>query len=265
MTLAETHQLDRDTALEPLAEGLWRGRISEAWWIVAGPFGGYVSGFFTRALMAVAPDRPPRSLTVHFLEPPAAGDVDVSAEVLRVGGAMTTVSLRMTQNGRPIAVALASAATWKDGQAEWADAAMPDVPSVAQSRQFGGSNVSPRFFENFDIRFAAGGTPETASERAYNAAWMRHKPGRPLDHLAVTALADGWMPAAFSRLGRFAIVPTLDLTIHFRAPLPHDGEWALVTNTSRISAGGVWDQDTDVWAADGTLLAHGRQLALMRG
>jgi acyl-CoA thioesterase len=87
----------------------------------------------------------------------------------------------------------------------------------------------------------------------------------PLDHLAITALSDTMIPAAFSRLGRPAIVPTLDLTIHFRAPLPAAGEWVLAAYRSGRSAGGAWEEDGELWSRDGTLLAQSRQLALMRG
>jgi acyl-CoA thioesterase len=265
VSVAATHPFDRDTALEPLGEGLWRGRIQEHWWVVAGPFGGYVSSFFTRALQELVPDRSPRSLTVHFLSAPEAGDVEVSGRVERIGGSMTSVSLRMTQDGKTVATALAAAAAWRDGEAEWAQSAMPLVAPPEECTDVHLSSPAPRFFEQFDIRFADDGTPVQGSARAYNAAWLRQKPGRVLDHLGVTALADGWMPASFSHLRRFAFVPTLDLTIHFRAPLPHDAEWALVTNTSRLAAGGVWDEDTEVWAPDGTLLAQARQLAIIRG
>jgi acyl-CoA thioesterase len=42
------------------------------------------------------------------------------------------------------------------------------------------------------------------------------------------------------------------------------GEWVLADYRSRISAGGVWEEDGELWAPDGTLLAQSRQLALIR-
>ena len=76
-------------------------------------------------------------------------------------------------------------------------------------------------------------------------------------------MSDGWMPAAFSKLGRPFGAPTVDLTIHFRAPVA-GGEWVLADYRSRFSAGGVWEEDGELWARDGTLLAQSRQLALIR-
>ena len=102
------------------------------------------------------------------------------------------------------------------------------------------------------------------AERARNLAWLRLREGGPLDELAVVALSDGWMPAAISKLGRFAIVPTFDLTIHVRAPLPAPGEWLLGDYRSSFSAGGAWEEDGELWAQDGTLVAQSRQLAMIR-
>ena len=92
--------LDADTALEPLTPTRWRGEINDRWWVVRGPFGGYVAAFLTRALIAAVDDpaRRPRSLTIHYVEAPEAGPVEVTATVERTGRASTTVSLRMEQD-----------------------------------------------------------------------------------------------------------------------------------------------------------------------
>ena len=42
------------------------------------------------------------------------------------------------------------------------------------------------------------------------------------------------------------------------------GDWVLADYRSRFSAGGVWEEDGELWALDGTLLAQSRQLALIR-
>lgn len=257
--------LDRDTTLEPLGEGRWRGSIHKRWWVVAGPFGGYVSGFFVRALQELAPERHPRSLTVHFLAAPQEGEIEVEGTVEREGGAQTSASLRMTQAGETVALALAAAARWKDGEAEWQAAEMPEVPEPEDSFVVDPDRAGVPFQKNFDIHFAGGGSPVRPSERPLNIAWLRLKSGPQLDHLTVAAMADCWLPPAFSFLGRAAMVPTLDLTVHFRAPLPHEAQWCLVVSSSRRAVGGVWECDTDVWARDGTLLAQARQLAVIRG
>ena len=255
--------LVEDTEIERIGEDRWRGEVSERWWILRGPFGGYLSAFLARAALATA-ERPLRTLTVHFVDAPQAGPLDVLAVPERVGRSSTSLSLRLEQEGRPVALALAGCAAWRDGEPEWADRRAPEAPAPDDCPAVTRVDGAPRFHDRFDLRWVAGGFIGHPQERAHNLAWMRLEEGGPLDHLAVTAMSDGWLPAAFSKLGRFAIVPTFDLTIHFRAPLPAAGEWLLADYRSRFSAGGAWEEDGELWAQDGTLVAQSRQLAMMR-
>ena len=250
---------DADTALEPVTPTRWRGEISDRWWVVRGPFGGYVAAILVRAMIAAVDDpaRRPRSLTVHYVEPPVAGPVDVTASVERAGRASTTVNLRLEQDGRPVALALGSCATWRDGEPEWAERA-PEAPPPDACERY--EPFRAGFLERLEIRPVG---PLMGEGAARNLAWLRLDPPRRLDHLALTALSDGWMPAGFSKLGRLFGAPTVDLTIHFRAPVACP-DWVLADYRSRFSAGGIWEEDGELWAPDGTLLAQSRQLALIR-
>ena len=62
-------------------------------------------------------------------------------------------------------------------------------------------------------------------------------------------------------------VPTVDLTVHFRAPLPHptmsDDDFCLVAFRTQVAAEGFVEEDGEVWSPDGILLAHSRQLAAL--
>ena len=236
------------------------GLIDEEMWVVAGPFGGHVASFFTRGLAAET-GRPPRSLSVHFLKAPQAGPVEVETTVEREGRTISFVSQRMTQEGRTVALGLGSAGEPHQSEHEWLDAEPPQVAPPEDCVPIRQSSRAPRFFGRFDIRFADGGSPVQPIDRAYNVAWMRHEDGRRLDAEALTYLADGWMPAAFSRIGGFLVVPTVDLTIHFRG---EGEEWGLVVNRSAQSGGGTWVEDTDVWSPAGELLVVARQMAVIR-
>jgi acyl-CoA thioesterase len=256
-----------DTALEPVGEHRWRAQVSERWWILQGPYGGYISAMLMRALLATVDDpaRPPRSFTVHFLEAPAAGPVEIAAHVERTGRSASSVSLRMEQDGRPMALALASAGVWREDQPAWDDLRAPDVPGPDDCPAVPQREGMPPFMGNFDIRWVEGGGLGHPAERARNVSWVRPHEAGPLDHVAATALSDTMLPAAFSRLGRPAVVPTLDLTIHFRAPLPVGGDgWGLAVFGSRLSAGGTWEEDGELWSSDGRLLTQSRQLAMIR-
>jgi acyl-CoA thioesterase len=117
----------------------------------------------------------------------------------------------------------------------------------------------PPFLGNFEVRWVEGGPG-----RARNVTWVRPRESGPLDHVAVTALADTLIPAAFTRFGRPLVVPTLDLTVHFRARLPVQEQWALCVHESRLAAGGTCEDDGEIWSRDGRLLAQSRQLAIVR-
>src|SRR5688572_4598439 len=141
------HGLLEDTRLSRDGDGRFRGEVSEDWWIERGPFGGYLSAFLVRAMLAERddPQRPPRSLTVHFLDAPAAGPVEVAVDVERAGRSSTVLSLRMEQEGRPIALALAGAATWRGGEPEWADLQAPAAPPPEDCPPVPRVKGAPRF------------------------------------------------------------------------------------------------------------------------
>jgi hypothetical protein len=68
------------------------------------------------------------------------------------------------------------------------------------------------------------------------------------------------------RLTRPAALPTIDLTVHFRAPdaaAAVDGEPVLAVFRSSTAADGFFEEDGEIWSRDGVLLAHSRQLALL--
>ena len=70
------------------------------------------------------------------------------------------------------------------------------------------------------------------------------------------------------RTDQRVVAPTIDLTIHFRAPLPLDGmgpdDHALVLFSSRHAQHGFVEEDGQVWTPDGRLIAMSRQLAILR-
>jgi hypothetical protein len=62
--------------------------------------------------------------------------------------------------------------------------------------------------------------------------------------------------------------PTIDLTVHFRAALPRTPdpdpeELCLARMRGRLIHEGFFEEDGHIWAADGTLLAQSRQLAIL--
>jgi acyl-CoA thioesterase len=260
---------DADTALEPIAPGRWRAELHERWSVARGPNGGFVGALAARAAEA-AGERPLRSLTTQFLEAPEPGPVDVVAVVERAGGSTTAVSVRIERDGRPTALALATLGAWRDGEAEWQDAAMPAAPGPEEAFRLDPSRSgAPAFVGNFDMRRAIGDAPQAGPSEGLTGGWVRTAVPHAVDSARIVAFADCWLPAAYSRLGAVVPAPTLDLTVHVRAPLPPAGmgpeDFVLCVFRTRWASGGLWEEDGELWSPDGVLLAQSRQLALIRG
>jgi acyl-CoA thioesterase len=163
-----THDLDADTALAPLTLTRWRGEISDRWWVLRGPFGGYVATFLTRAMLSAVDDpaRRPRSLTVHYVEAPKAGPIEVAATIERIGRSATSVSLRLEQEGAPVALALGSCAAWRDGEPEWTEP-VPEAPPPEACERLARLDPMPGFLDRFEIRPVHpvfGGTPRSRTD-----------------------------------------------------------------------------------------------------
>ena len=254
-----TTRFDADTALEG-ADGRWRARVIDRWFVQKGPNGGFVAALATRALAAVAggEDRAPRSLTLHYLAPPDAGEIDVVAAVERAGRTTTFASLRVLQDGATVAYGIGCCSVWREGQPEWDELERPDVPRADELASLEPAEGLPRFLSNYELR-------PLAAPRV--GAWMRAAEPRPADAVLLAALTDAWVPSAFTHMEQPTFVPTIDLTIHWRAaPGVPAGEhpWVLGLFSTRLGAGGTWEEDGELWSEDGVLLAHSRQLAIVR-
>jgi acyl-CoA thioesterase len=261
-------KFERDTAVRRVADGTYEGDISRDWWIVRGPNGGYVAAIVLRAMTATLGDdeRQVRSLTVHYTRAPEEGPVRVDCTVERAGRSLTTLSARMTQDGALVALALAAFSTPWDAALEYDDVPAPEVPAPEQIDELPWVPPMPPMSRNFDMRFAIGGFPFTSSDESAIGGWIRLREPTASDGALVAQLADAFFPAPFVRASKPFAAPTIDLTVHFRAPLPAPGsrpdDFYLCRFESRLARDGFFEEDGLIWARDGTLLAQSRQLAL---
>ena len=260
-------RFDTDTAVAPLGDGRFSATIDRAWWVGRGPHGGYVAAIVLRALTAALsdPSRAPRSLTIHFTAPPREGPVEIEARVERTGRSLSTLSARMTQGERLVALALAAFSLPYPSAIEFGDAP-PAVRPPEEARAVPEMPEVPGFIRFLDMRPALGGRPFSGADEALTGGWLRLAEPRPLDPIALAFYADAWWPAAFPRLERPALAPTVDLTIHFRATLPPSEEphdFLLGAFRSRAAGEGFVEEDGELWTRAGRLLVQSRQLALL--
>jgi hypothetical protein len=266
------NRFERDTAVRRAGEGRYAARLDRGWWITRGPNGGYVAAIVLRALIGAVSDpaRRPRSLTLHYTSPPAVGEVEVRTRIERKGRGLTTATARLVQGEKLRAIAVGAFGLDRPGPT-FGLRTMPEVPpperSLPLAKALGAADVPIR--DRYESLLAVG-PPLAPSNEAVSGGWirLREDPG-PIDAPLVAAYTDAWPPAVFTQRERLALsrgVPTVELTVHFRAPYPEGADprdFVLVVFRAYTLRDGFVEEDGEVWTHGGVLLAQSRQLAVL--
>jgi acyl-CoA thioesterase len=271
---------DRDTAVRPVgdrpadgsgAESVYAAEVSPDWRAGRGPHGGYLAAMILRALVETVadPQRAPRSLTIHYARAPEPGPVSIRTVVEREGRSLSTLSARMERDGRLIAIALAAfSVPWSAPEISELEQPAVDPPDpVRESGLL--SPAAPHFTRHLVLQPRVDAPPFSGSDGPMEfTAWVGLAQPRALDALSLAFFSDALLPAVFMRLTEPSVVPTVDLTVHFRASLPRSsdpdpGELCLARMSTRVIHEGFFEEDGVIWAPDGTVLAQSRQLAIV--
>lgn len=247
---------------------VWSGELASGWQTPRGPLGGYVMAIVINALdLEVGdPQRQARAVTMHFLRVPEAGPVRVLTATERRGRSLTSVSGRLEQDGKLIGIALGAwSAPWDGPLLDNAPApdAAPSDPSGAGDHPRG--EDAPEFAHRLRWQHRFGEAPFTGAAEGLSGGWIGLTEERPIDAAAIAVMADAWLPAPWPMLTAFAPAPTIDLTIHFRSPLPAPGQMLLGRFRSDYVREGFFDESGELWDETGTLVAQSRQLGLLLG
>jgi acyl-CoA thioesterase len=265
-------------ALEEVSESerLFAAEVSSDWRAGRGPHGGYLAAILLRALIETVADptrsggRAPRSLTIHYARAPKPEPVSIRVVLEREGRSLSTLSARMEQDGAVIALALAAfSVPWP--APEIYEEPMPDVAPPDQQRRSGKLlfEGAPPFTQHLVLQPRIGVIPfQGASAPMEVGAWLGLAEPRPLDALSLAFLSDAMFSPPFIRIDQPATSPTVDLTIHFRASLPrvanpNPNELCFARFSTGLLHEGFFEEDGVIWAADGTVLAQSRQLAIL--
>ena len=266
---------DRDTAVRQQShdgtEFVFAAEVSPEWRAGRGPHGGYLAAMLLRALIKTVADpaRSPRSLTIHYASAPDPGPVAIRTSIERAGRSLSTLSARMEQDGKLIALVLAAFSVPWSGP-EISDIEMPQVAPPDATREPGTliKLGAPPFTRHITLQPRFGGMPFTGVEQPMElGGWLALAEPRPIDALSLAFFTDALIPAPFMRTAQPNAAPTIDLTIHFRAATPlaslDPDEMCLVRIRGGVIHEGFFEEDCVIWASDGTVLAQSRQLALL--
>ncbi|HEY0902368.1 MAG TPA: thioesterase family protein [Marmoricola sp.] len=277
-----TFELDRGIAVSSEGDGAYTADLDSGWLVGGGLNGGYllaVIGNAVRDVLAARGHVDPFSVSAHYLSASVPGPACVRTSVVRSGGRFSTVAATLVQDVDGVPTPRISAlATYGDLDAAHdatTDAAaaalhlalpVPDLPPREECLPTRDAPEEIRRMAPLIERFGTLLDPATAmwavgrpSRQGLIQGWFRLADDRPLDPIALLMVVDALPPVTFD-LGMPGWAPTLELTAHVRArPAPG---WAVVRHRTRTVAGGLFEEDCEVWDSTGQLVAQSRQLAL---
>jgi len=251
---------DALTTAAPAGDGRFLWDVPDGWQQGRGAFGGIVLAALTRAAETVVADpaRPLRSLTAEIVGPVQPGRAELVVEVLRAGTGVTTVAVRLIQDGvqahavgafgktRPTFTAAPSLAP-PDLSRSWRDL----VPMPV------GPPLGPVFSQQVEFRYLGAGADTSVD------GWVRLRaPGAARDAAYTVALADCWWPALLSPgAGPPRAVATLTFALERLASLDGLDPEAPLRYRATVLAGGdgYAVEQRELWGEDGRLVALNQQ------
>ncbi|HDZ57139.1 MAG TPA: thioesterase family protein [Pseudomonas xinjiangensis] len=234
-------------------------------------YGGLVAALVYEGMRAkVLEGRPVRSLAITFVGPVAPGEpMQVEAQVLREGKAVTQMFGKATQNGQVMCIIQGSFGASRESEvkvpAEPAPQARPPHDCVEMPYIEG---LNPVFIKNFSVRWAFGDLPFTNSSKREMGGWMsfRNDEGT-IAEAHILGLVDVWPPAVLPHLKQRAPASSLTWTIEFVQPQPAVGNTDYLLYRAEIehARDGYGHASAMVWTERGDLVAISRQTVTVFG
>lgn len=262
-------EFDEAIALTPVGEHEYAAELGDRWQIGAAVNGGVLMATLGHAIALGLPAKPdPFAFSAHFMSASRPGPAQVTTRVIRDGGTVATVEAELSQEGQQRIAVLATYGDLSRLPDDVRTSASPvQLPPVEQcvSHEMAPSGTAkvPPLMQRLDVRFDPACVGWALGEPSGNGelrAWFRMKDGREPDPLQLLLVLDALPPVTFD-LGLMGWAPTLELTAHVRAR-PAPGWLAVCTSTSNL-AGGLFEEDCEVWDSTGRLVAQSRQLAMV--
>jgi acyl-CoA thioesterase-2 len=265
--------LGKDTAVELIEPGLYRGCLNQDWEIW-GPNGGYIASVAFRAAAAHAELPRPASFSCQYLAVGEFTDVDARVVTTRRTKRAESVTVELHQGERLL---LTAQAWFIDAEHEGLEhdfATAPEaphwstLPTIAErvaAMPERDENFKPfNFWLNFDERptsWVDNWEDRDAGDPIFTN-WLKFEPRPDVDDIAIDAarliiLADtvSW-PAAVRahKPPLYWMAPSLDLNVQFHRFRP-ECDWLLMYGRADVSTQGLFAFNGQVWTDDNVLLA----------
>ncbi len=193
--------------------------IPDEWFQGRTAFGGILTAMIVKAIKSEVDDQRLLSFVTTSFINPLTPDVSFKIVVsnLPEGRSVTHMEGRAIQEGKTIAVVLAGLGVPRELSINIEGAEAPVV--LAPEKGFELTyipNVSPKYFQNFNLSQVLGDLPFTGSKRSQMGGWMRFKDD--LDEITdahVIALIDAWPVGILPMLDTPSPMSTLSWNIEF--------------------------------------------------
>jgi hypothetical protein len=256
------------TAVQAIDAGTYGVDIDGRWSVNNVPNGGYLLALLLRAVIAESGHPDPIATSAHFMNPPVAGPAQVVVETLRSGRTTSTLHAHLRQDDRPL-IDLTATMGELDARStpEWSGPTPEPVAPVDECVPAlidlpNGTHVG--LLEHVDLRL----DPQTlgwfSGHPAGSLAMRGHvrlADGTQPDPLVLALAVDALPPTVFG-LGRLGWAPTVQLSLFTRAR-PAAG-WLTVHLRGRLVRDDWFDEEAEVYDANGDLVAQSRQIARVR-
>ena len=153
-----------------------------------------------------------------------AGDAELQIDIEKKGRTLSTVTAKLTQGDRTIALAIATFAAARDNYS-FCDLKPPIVPKANEiaTTNTMGPDIEGHvpFRDHYDQLLAIGPIPPETADDASVGGWTRFRENRQFDDLAIVAISDSWYPGLMVKDTPVPVhAPTVDYTVHFVSSVP---------------------------------------------
>ena len=247
--------------------------VPEGWTQGRTAYGGLSAAYAVLAARREVADLPAlRSLQVNFTGP-VTGAPEMSARLLRRGRNVASASVEgvVAKAGDATSVinALAVFGAARDSVLD-VDMPAPDGTSAPEDADAffppEAARFAPRFFANFEVRFAGGHRPVSGAPEGRMLCWARHRD--PAAHVsmdpgmaeaAFVCLGDVLPPSAFPMMRAPAPISSVNWTLNLLRPPDTREGWFLVETLQTAARDGYSSQRMRFWNTDGRMVADGMQ------
>jgi acyl-CoA thioesterase len=268
------HPFDAALVLIPLGEAhSYQLPTSDAYWNMAGPFGGWLFAAGLKAILTEAEvGLAPVEAHGRFYSAARSGTLTVRVERQQQGRSLGFWRALITQEQGAesrlcceVSVILASWRETRDVTIEAIPTA-PDPQSVARAQL---ANAPVRWLDHYDFRYISGvpfrNDQSESAKHLQTRTWVRESEGRALDWLNLVAIADVAIPRVFLLQQSPSPIATVSMSVYFHVTQAEIDEsaspWILLDIGCHSVRRGFFDHTASLWREDGRLLATTTQLA----